>query len=285
MSLVARDLVYRYPSTGSDAGTDILTGLSLTVPSGRVVALCGVARTGRSTALALMAGLLAPQGGEAVVDDALAASLEARGRVGLLLQNADEALFGLTVREDVMFAPLQLGLSPQEATARAERALRTVGLEPQRFALRSPFSLSGGQRRRAAIAGLLAMEPSYVLLDEPFVGLDPQGRDEISAVVRSIATGGFTKRTGVLVALSTLEGALVLADELVILHGGRAVWTGTAAEYAASPPEVELWGLRQPPLVELARQLARQGWSMPAAGADTGAMAAAIAAHLQGARR
>ncbi len=285
MSLVARDLVYRYPSTGSDAGTDILTGLSLTVPSGRVVALCGAARTGRSTALALMAGLLAPQGGEAVVDDALAASLEARGRVGLLLQNADEALFGLTVREDVMFAPLQLGLSPQEATARAERALRTVGLEPQRFALRSPFSLSGGQRRRAAIAGLLAMEPSYVLLDEPFVGLDPQGRDEISAVVRSIATGGFTKRTGVLVALSTLEGALVLADELVILHGGRAVWTGTAAEYAASPPEVELWGLRQPPLVELARRLARQGWSMPAAGADTGAMAAAIAAHLQGARR
>jgi energy-coupling factor transport system ATP-binding protein len=285
MSLVARDLVYRYPSTGSDAGTDILTGLSLTVPSGRVVALCGAARTGRSTALALMAGLLAPQGGEAVVDDALAASLEARGRVGLLLQNADEALFGLTVREDVMFAPLQLGLSPQEATARAERALRTVGLEPQRFALRSPFSLSGGQRRRAAVAGLLAMEPSYVLLDEPFVGLDPQGRDEISAVVRSIATGGFTKRTGVLVALSTLEGALVLADELVILHGGRAVWTGTAAEYAASPPEVELWGLRQPPLVELARRLARQGWSMPAAGADTGAMAAAIAAHLQGARR
>jgi len=285
MSLVARDLVYRYPSTGSDAGTDILTGLSLTVPSGRVVALCGAARTGRSTALALMAGLLVPQGGEAVVDDALAASLEARGRVGLLLQNADEALFGLTVREDVMFAPLQLGLSPQEATARAERALRTVGLEPQRFALRSPFSLSGGQRRRAAVAGLLAMEPSYVLLDEPFVGLDPQGRDEISAVVRSIATGGFTKRTGVLVALSTLEGALVLADELVILHGGRAVWTGTAAEYAASPPEVELWGLRQPPLVELARRLARQGWSMPAAGADTGAMAAAIAAHLQGARR
>jgi len=285
MSLVARDLVYRYPSTGSGAGTDILTGLSLTVPSGRVVALCGAARTGRSTALALMAGLLAPQGGEAVVDDALAASLEARGRVGLLLQNADEALFGLTVREDVMFAPLQLGLSPEEATARAERALRTVGLEPQRFALRSPFSLSGGQRRRAAVAGLLAMEPSYVLLDEPFVGLDPQGRDEISAVVRSIATGGFTKRTGVLVALSTLEGALVLADELVILHGGRAVWTGTAAEYAASPPEVELWGLRQPPLVELARRLARQGWSMPAAGADTGAMAAAIAAHLQGARR
>ncbi len=285
MSLVARDLVYHYPEAGSGAGTDVLNGLSLSVPSGRVVALCGAARTGRSTALALMAGLAAPQGGEAMVDDASAASLEARGRVGLLLQNADEALFGLTVREDVMFAPLQLGLSPEDATVRAERALRTVGLEPHRFALRSPFSLSGGQRRRAAVAGLLAMEPSYVLLDEPFVGLDPQGRDEISAVVRSIATGGFTKRTGVLVALSTLEGALALADDLVILHEGRAAWTGTAAEYAASPPEVEPWGLRQPPLVQLARRLEQQGWSMPATGADTRAMAAAIATHLKGTRR
>lgn len=278
MPLVARDLVYRY----SIAAAPVLDGFTVAVPPGRVVALCGAARSGRSTALALLAGLMGPQGGSVMADKEQVASVAARGRVGLLLQNADEALFGLTVRDDVMFAPLQLGLSREDASVRAERALRTVGLDPHRFALRSPFSLSGGQRRRAAIAGLLAMEPSYVLLDEPFVGLDPQGRDEIKAVIRAIATSGFTRRTGVLVALSTLEGALGLADELVILHGGRAVWDGPVAGYVTEPPDVAAWGLRQPELVALKARLGEQGWNLPPSGVNAGALAAAIAGRVRG---
>ncbi len=272
--------MYQYPG----ASMPVVHGLSLTLPPGRVIALCGAARSGRSTVMALLAGLFAPGSGTVTVNNVAATALEARGMVGLLLQNADEALFGLTVREDVMFAPLQLGVTSEDAATRAERALRVAGLDPRQFARRSPFSLSGGQRRRAAIAGLLAMEPSYVLLDEPFVGLDPQGRDEIRDVIRSIAVSSLTTRTGVLVALSTLHGALELVDDLIVLHDGRAVWEGSVAAYAAEPPAVAPWGLRQPDLIALGARLREDGWRLPPAGVDAPALAGAIAAQLKGGR-
>lgn len=280
MSLVARNLVYRYAA--GDA--PVLDGLSLSVTPGSVVALCGAARSGRSTLLSLMAGLSSPQAGEVMIDEVAATAHEARGRVGLLLQNADEALFGLTVRDDVMFAPLQLGATTEDAAVRAERALQTAGLHSATFARRSPFSLSGGQRRRVAIAGLLAMEPSYVLLDEPFVGLDPQGRDEIAAVVHAIVTSGFTKPTGVLVAVSTLEAALQLADHLAILHNGRIVWEGAVTTYGEAPPDVEQWGLHQPDLVALAALLRERGWEIPPTGIDPMPLARAISARVKGGR-
>lgn len=281
MPLIAKELLYRYPGTAGP----VLDGLSLDLTPGHVVALCGAARSGRSTALALLAGLLSPQQGEVTVDGPRTDTHEARGRVGLLLQNADEALFGLTVREDVMFAPLQLALSPEEADALANQALRAVYLEPEAFALRSPFSLSGGQRRRAAIAGVMAMNPTYLLLDEPFVGLDPQGRGEIIEVIRGIATQSFGQHTGILVALTDLDLALHLAETLIVLHAGRAAWHGTVAEFVAAPPEVGQWGLRQPDLLILAERLRAHGWSLPVEDPDPHALAAAIETHLRGARR
>ncbi len=281
MPLVAKNVTYRH----SGATAPALRGLSLEIGAGHVVALCGAARTGRSTALALLAGLSAPEEGEVTVDGVRAAAPDARGRVGLLLQNADEALFGLTVRDDVMFAPLQLGLSSQKARDRAERALHAVELKPIVFGDRSPFSLSGGQRRRAAIAGLMAMEPAYLLLDEPFSGLDPQGRSETTSVIRSIATEGFGRHTGILVALSDLELALRLADHILILHGGHIVWQGSTAAYVTAPPEVDAWGLSQPELVSLSQDLRRRGWLVPVDKADPATLATAIAAHLRMARR
>lgn len=281
MPLIAADVVYRYPG----APAAVLDGFSLDLTPGHVVALCGAARSGRSTALALLAGLLTPQAGAITVDGPAASAHEARGRVGLLLQNADEALFGLTVREDVMFAPLQLDHSPEDAHELANQALRAVYLEPEAFALRSPFSLSGGQRRRAAIAGVMAMNPTYLLLDEPFVGLDPQGRGEIIDVIRGIATQGFGRHTGILVALTDLDLALHLADTLIVLHGGRAVWHGAVSDFVAAPPAVEAWGLRQPELLALAERLRARGWSLPVQDPNPHALATAIAAYLQGARR
>lgn len=281
MPLVAKEVVYRYPGEAEP----VLRGFSLDLTPGHVVALCGAARSGRSTVLALLAGLLSPQAGTATVDGTRADSHEARGRVGLLLQNADEALFGLTVREDVMFAPLQFEQSPQEADALATQALRAVQLEPEVFAQRSPFSLSGGQRRRAAIAGVMAMNPTYLLLDEPFAGLDPQGRGEIVEVIRGIATQSFGQHTGILVALTEIELALHLADTLLILHEGRVAWQGPVTEFVAAPPAVEQWGLRQPELLVVAERLREQGWRLPVQDPNAHALAEAIATYLREARR
>ena len=280
MPLVARDVVYRY----AGAAAPTIDSLSLDLTPGRVVALCGAAHSGLSTALALLAGLLTPASGAVTVDGPAAASHEARGRVGLLLQNADEGLFGLTVREDVMFAPLQLDQSPEEAGANAEAALRAVRLDPEQFARRSPFSLSGGQRRRAAMAGVMAMNPTYLLLDEPFAGLDPQGRNEIVAVIRGIATQSFGQHTGIMVALTDLDLALRLADALLILHQGRIAWRGAVADFLANPPDVAPWGLRPPELIELAERLRGRGWTLRPDSPNPDALADAIAACVQGVR-
>jgi len=281
MPLIAKGMTYRYPRTTAP----VLDGFSLDHGAGHVLAVCGAARSGRSTALAVLSGLLAPTAGSVTIDGMRAAAPEARGRAGLLLQNADEALFGLTVREDVMFAPLQLGVAPAEASRRADAALRAVGLDPALYNGRSPFSLSGGQRRRAAIAGLIAMRPGYLLLDEPFVGLDPQGRGEILTVIRILATQGMGQHTGIVVALSDLEMALHLADNLLILHGGRAAWYGSVTEFAGQPPDVAAWGLRRPDLLTLAVALRERGWMLPLDKPSAPLLATAIAAQVRGRRR
>lgn len=273
MPLVARDLVYRYRG----APVAALDGLSLDLAPGHVLALCGAARTGRSTALAVLAGILSPQAGTVLADGVAASAHEARGRVGLLLQNADEGLFGLTVREDTLFAPRQLELEPEEADARVDAALRAVQLDPREFGRRSPFALSGGQRRRVAMAGVMAMNPTYLLLDEPFAGLDPQGRGEIIDVIRGLATQSFGQHTGILVALTDLDLAMQLADSLLIMHAGRAAWRGSTREFLAQPPDVEQWGLRQPELVALANGLRGRGWTLRPEDPSAEALARAIA--------
>ncbi len=276
MPLVARDLSFSY----RDAPRSILQGLSLDLAPGRVLAVCGAARSGRSTLLSLLAGLLAPSSGSIQVDGADVRTVGVRSHVGLLLQNADEGLFGLTVREDVMFAPRQIDLDPARASTLVDNVLRAVHLDPATFAERSPFSLSGGQRRRAAMAGVLAMQPRYLLLDEPFAGLDPVGRHEIIAVVRDLATQRFGEHTGILVALSDLDHALQLADALVILHGGRAAWQGSTGAFLAEAPDVGRWNLSEPASIGVVRQLRERGWALDVERASPAALAEAIVSYL-----
>lgn len=276
MPLVARDLTFSY----RDAPRSILQGLSLDLAPGRVLAVCGAARSGRSTLLSLLAGLLAPSSGSIQVDGADVRTVGVRSHVGLLLQNADEGLFGLTVREDVMFAPRQIDLDPARASTLVDNVLRAVHLDPATFAERSPFSLSGGQRRRAAMAGVLAMQPRYLLLDEPFAGLDPVGRHEIIAVIRDLATQRFGEHTGILVALSDLDHALQLADTLVILHGGRAAWQGSTGAFLAEAPDVGRWNLSEPASIGVVRQLRERGWALDVERASPAALAEAIVSYL-----
>ncbi len=230
--------------------------------------------------MSLLAGLLAPSSGSIQVDGADVRTVGVRSHVGLLLQNADEGLFGLTVREDVMFAPRQIDLDPARASTLVDNVLRAVHLDPATFAERSPFSLSGGQRRRAAMAGVLAMQPRYLLLDEPFAGLDPVGRHEIIAVVRDLATQRFGEHTGILVALSDLDHALQLADTLVILHGGRAAWQGSTGAFLAEAPDVGRWNLSEPASIGVVRQLRERGWALDVERASPAALAEAIVSYL-----
>jgi energy-coupling factor transport system ATP-binding protein len=283
MPLVARDLRFSY----RESAQPILDGLSLVLAPGRIVAVCGAARSGRSTLLALLAGLMAPSSGKIEVDGVDVRTIGVRSRVGLLLQNADEGLFGLTVREDVMFAPSQIDLEPIKARALVDRVLKAVHLDPATFAERSPFSLSGGQRRRAAMAGVLAMQPQYLLLDEPFAGLDPAGRHEIITVIRNLATQRFGEHTGILVALSDLDHALQLADALVILHGGRAAWAGATEAFLAEIPEVGSWNLNEPACLDLVRELRQRGWALEVGQANPRALAESIVSYVRrsGARR
>ncbi len=130
------------------------------------------------------------------------------------------------------------------------------------------------------MAGVMAMNPTYLLLDEPFSGLDPQGRREIVAVIHDIATRRFGEHTGVLVALSDLEQAVHLANRIVILHAGRAVWSGDVAEFVTHTPDVEQWGLRQPELVALALKLRGEGWALPVDNASAAALSSAIAEYV-----
>jgi ABC-type multidrug transport system ATPase subunit len=131
----------------------------------------------------------------------------------------------------------------------------------------------------------MAMNPTYLLLDEPFAGLDPQGRGETVKVIRGLATQGFGQHTGILVALTDLDLALQLADALLIVHEGHAAWQGTVAEYVAHPPAVEQWGLRQPDLIALAMRLRATGWCLRLDDPSPEALSRAIAAHVRVVRR
>jgi energy-coupling factor transport system ATP-binding protein len=150
---------------------------------------------------------------------------EARRKVGLLMQQPDNQLFGMTVGEDIRFGPLQAGLDLNACMQRMVSSMLRVGLDPDTFAARSPFSLSGGERRRVAIAGLLAMQPRHLVLDEPVAGLDPAGREMIETVVAETAS-----QIGVALLTADLPFALRLADRVILLDAGSVVFDGKPAD-------------------------------------------------------
>jgi energy-coupling factor transport system ATP-binding protein len=221
--LACEDLAHTYLA-GTPLASVALRGVTLGIRRGEAVGLVGPTGSGKSTLAQHFAGLLRPTSGRVLIDGV---EIYGRGvdlrrvrrRIGLLFQYPEHQLFEETVFDDVAFGPRNLGLDPDEVTERVRWALRLVGLDPERFARRSPFSLSGGEMRRVAIAGVLAMRPEVLILDEPTAGLDPQGRRELIDLVRRLRRS--QEDLTLLLISHSMEDVARLCERVVVLHRGQ----------------------------------------------------------------
>lgn len=240
LAILARDLVFSY---GPDA--QALDGVSLEVPARATTAIVGQTGSGKSTLLRLLCGLEAADAGSLTVCGINAATKRGRRQVrravGYVMQHPERQLFAQTVAEDVAFGPRNQGLSAAEVERRVAHALDLVGLADRRDV--SPFELSGGQQRLAAIAGVLAMEPELLVLDEPTAGLDPRGRARLRALMADLAAHGVT----LLQVTHSMEDA-ARADHVVVLDQSRVLAAGTPAEVfcPANEPQLTAVGLGLP---------------------------------------
>lgn len=204
-----------------------------------------------------------------------------RQRVGLVFQYPEHQLFADSVEADVAFGPRNLGLSDGEVSRRVDEALAQVGLADGEIKRRSPFSLSGGQQRRVALAGVLAMKPRYLVLDEPTAGLDPRGRRELLDLIADL-----NRRGGVAVVLVThhMEDVARLADKVVALSGGRVAMSGTPTEVLSAERAEKLGrlGLDVPVAARLVAALRERGWSLPDGLVTEETVVAAVLAALRG---
>jgi energy-coupling factor transport system ATP-binding protein len=212
---------------GTPFEVEALRGVSLSVETGEVLAIVGGTGSGKSTLAQHMNQLLVPTGGEVLIDGVDARSLEKselRRRVGLVFQFPESALFAPTVEEDVAFAPRQLGLGEEEVQERVRESL--VALGAAGLAARSPFALSGGEKRRVAIAGVLAMNPEVLILDEPTAGLDPATREDLLALILGLRGAGIS----VVLVSHDLDEVAEVADRVCVLHDGRVRAIGSLAD-------------------------------------------------------
>jgi len=252
VALTLEAVSYTY-GRGRPYAVPALQRVSVSVEPNSLTLLVGATGSGKSTLMRLLAGLLAPDEGRSLLDGEPLVSARARGVVGLVFQDPESQLFADTVLDDVAFGPRNLGLSASEATDRAEVALVSVGFDPARHGGRSPFSLSGGEARRVAIAGVLAMRPRYLLADEPTAGLDAAGRTAVRELLLA------ERRTaGVLVVSHAAEEFLADADAVIVLSEGAVVWSGPASDVRRDPEILSRAGLRAPDVLETQRLAAER---------------------------
>lgn len=259
MALTLTDVTCEY-AAGTSLASVALSGVSLSLEPGELVVLLGSTGAGKTTLLRAAAGLLPVTKGCAEVDGRPASGKgSTRGAVGLVFQRPESQFFSLTVEEDCAFGPRNLGSSAAEASEDARAALRAVGLDPEVFGPREPWSLSGGEARRAAIAGVLAMRPRYLLLDEPTAGLDASGKEAVCAAIEAARADA-----GVLVVTHDAEAFLSRADRVLALRGGRAVFEGDVPQLLDALPDLAAAGDVDPPEVPRTLMLARAGGRVPA---------------------
>ena len=264
MSIVIEHLNYVY-MTGGPYETKALSDVNLTIHDGEFIGLIGHTGSGKSTLVQHLNGLIMPTSGRVLVDgmdlaDKGTDRRAVRQRVGLVFQYPENQLFEETVEKDIAFGPKNLGLDDAEIDRRVRDAMRRVALDYDRLHERSVFELSGGQMRRVAIAGVLAMEPQVLVLDEPCAGLDPRGREEILGLIRKLHEEAGT--TIVMVSHS-MDDVASLAERVIVMNHGELVMDGAPRDVFACGEELRGMGLDVPQAVQLAGKLRERGFDIP----------------------
>lgn len=276
------DVCYTY-DPGTPMAHEALSHIDLKIEKGSITGLIGHTGCGKSTLLRMLNGLSKPDSGKILLDGQdiwedpkkIAA---VRFRVGLVMQYPEYQLFDETVASDIAYGPRNMGLSTEEITARVKEAAAFAGLADELLE-KSPFELSGGQKRRAAIAGVMAMRPEILVLDEPAAGLDPMGREEIFAgLARYRAESGAT----VVVVIHSMEDMARYCDRLVVMNDGKILLRGTQSEVFGRADELQSIGLGVPDITKLCALLRAGGMPLPDDIYTVEAATAAIAPLLGG---
>ena len=237
-----------------------LKDINLVIPDGQFIGLIGHTGSGKSTLVQHLNGLLAPTSGNIYfngqdISDKDFNKKELRSKVGLVFQYPEHQLFEVTVFQDVCFGPKNLGLSQKDVEIRAYNALKLAGVKEEQFYV-SPFDLSGGQKRRVAIAGVLAMQPEILVLDEPTAGLDPKGRDEILGQIKKLQ-----KETGITVLLvsHSMEDVAEYVDRILVMNKGQLIFDDVPKEVFKHHEELEEMGLAAPQVTYIMDKLIKEG--------------------------
>lgn len=242
-----------------------LDDVTITIPEGEITAIAGHTGSGKSTLIQHLNGLINPSSGSVLVDGVDIAgkgkdARAARRLVGMVFQYPEHQLFEETVEQDIAFGPKNYGLTPEEVKERVRFAMDFVQLDYDEYSQRSPFQLSGGQMRRTAIAGVVALRPKYLVLDEPTAGLDPRGREEL--MQRILKLHRQEKNTIVLVSHS-MDDIARFADNVIIMNRGRVLMEGTPREVFAREDFIRQAGLDVPQITNIVKSLKAEGMDIP----------------------
>ena len=254
--LELNNVSYRYEGAAQNA----LSGVTMTIEAGEMLAIVGHNGSGKSTLAKHLNGLLLPTGGNVTIDgmdtkneDAL---LAIRQRVGMVFQNPDNQIVATIVEEDVAFAPENLGVPPEEIRTRIDEAMKLAGIYEKREA--APYKLSGGQKQRVAIAGVIAMRPDCLVMDESTAMLDPHGRAQVMKTIRQLRAAGIT-----IVSITHYMEEAAQADRVLVMSRGRIVMEGTPEQVFSQTERLHGYHLDVPQAAELRDELVKAGIPMP----------------------
>lgn len=261
MSLIEINNLSHVYSPGLPFEKKAVDDISLKIEENEFIGLIGHTGSGKSTFIQHLNGLLKPSSGEIIIDgtrvDKLGSNLtDLRKKVGLVFQYPEYQLFEETIERDIAFGPRNLDISEEEVHERVKASMESVGLDYETYKDKSPFELSGGLKRRVAIAGVLAMEPKVLILDEPTAGLDPRGRDEILSEIKSIHEN---RKITVILVSHSMEDVAKIAERIIVFDRGKVFLDGEPREIFRNEDKLLGVGLGIPQITSLMRTLKKRG--------------------------